>query len=115
MTAMTVEPTPARLRSSALVAGVLRGGARRASGTVVVHVAKGDPDVFRFTAVASRRVGSAVHRNRAKRLIREATRSHAWRRGFDAVVVARPSIVGADLATVRADVRRAGDALGVLA
>lgn len=89
-------------------------GRRRASGTIVLHVADGDAGVFRFTAVASRRVGSAVRRNRAKRLMREAVRSLTWREGVDAALVARPSIVGAPLGIVRGDVQRAGRDLGVL-
>lgn len=82
---------------------------------MVVHTIVGDGAEFHFTTVASRRVGDAVRRNRAKRLMREAVRSLAWRPGTDAVIVARPSIVGVGVATVRADVEAAGDSLGVLA
>lgn len=115
MTLETTDSRPVRLRSSSAIAAVLRSGRRRAVGTVVVHVAPNERGDVRVAAVASRRIGDAVRRNRAKRLIREAVRVTPWRPGIDAVVVARPSVVGVGMATVRSDVRAAGDALGVLA
>lgn len=47
--------------------------------------------------VTSRRVGNAVRRNRARRVMREAWRALAprLREPMDAVLVARPDIVGA--------------------
>lgn len=115
MPLQTTDSAPVRLRSSNAITAVLRSGRRRAVGTVVVHVAPNERGDVRVAAVASRRVGDAVRRNRAKRLIREAVRATSWRPGIDAVVVARPSIVGVGMATVQADVRAAGDKLGVLA
>lgn len=120
---MTLETTvraPARLRSSSIVREVIQSGRHRAHGTVVVHVATmpitGHDDAqVRFTAVASRRVGIAVVRNRAKRLVREAVRAIAWRPGTTMVVVARRSIVGSTLEQVTADLRIAATALGVTA
>ncbi len=51
----------------------------------------------RLTTVASRRVGNAPVRNRAKRLLREAGARIDWAPGSDVVLVARPGIRGADL------------------
>lgn len=55
------------------------------------------PGTGQVAVVAGRRVGGAVHRNRARRILREA-----WRRlasgvmeGKDVVLVARPPIRGA--------------------
>ena len=54
------------------------------------------PGADRVAVIAGKRVGGAVQRNRARRVLREA-----WRRveqtatGRDAVLVARASIVGA--------------------
>lgn len=54
-----------------------------------------DLDHVRVGITASRKVGNAVARNRARRLLREATR-HLYPRistGWDLVLVARPALV----------------------
>ena len=52
------------------------------------------PGTGAFTAVAGRRVGAAVQRNRARRVLRAAWRQVAPQlaSGYDAVVVARASL-----------------------
>lgn len=73
---------------------------------VVLYVAtsEGPP---RAGFVTGRKLGGAVQRNRARRLLREA-----WRAlqpgigdGHDVVVVARPTIEGAKAQAVRSDLR----------
>lgn len=56
----------------------------------------------RVGVVTSRKVGSAVVRNRARRLLREVYRrnQHALREPMDLVIVARPAIAGMHLADV---------------
>ena len=63
---------------------------------MVLYVAPG-PGPIRVGYVTGRRLGSAVARNRAKRLLKEACRAHAQRvkEGFDIVIVARTDIAGA--------------------
>ena len=58
----------------------------------------------RFGFVTGKKVGGAVERNRARRLIREAVRLKLplLKPGYDLVWVARPSINEADFATVQA-------------
>ena len=53
----------------------------------------------RFTFMASRRVGSAVVRNRAKRMLREAVRSHIHQiqPGWDGIFIARQSTAPASM------------------
>jgi ribonuclease P protein component len=62
----------------------------------------------RFGFVAGKKVGSAVKRNRAKRLLREAVRANqgALAQGWDLVFVARPPIAEATLSQTQAAVNQ---------
>jgi ribonuclease P protein component len=68
----------------------------------------------RLTVVASRRVGNAVQRNRAKRLLREAARTQSWRGGNDVVLVARSACVVSGLPEVTEELRALGSRLDLL-
>lgn len=82
-----------RLRRERDVAAALREGRRAAGQWVVVVVAgRGDDGPARVAVVASARVGRAVARNRAKRVLREAARRVRWRAGTDVVLIARPGL-----------------------
>ena len=112
---MTVSTTLDRLRSSSDVVAVLRGPHQRGGRLAVVHVARVRPDgPPRLAVVASRRVGGAVERNRAKRLLREAARQVTWKAGTDVVLVARAACATTGLQTVLEEVRDLGRALGAL-
>jgi ribonuclease P protein component len=115
---------PARLTRSADVQRTLRRGTSRAGDLMAVHVLrrpespqKGDPaalepiDAARLTVVASRRVGGAVRRNRAKRLLREAARPLVWRSGIDVVLVARAACAASDQGTVTTELTRLAERL----
>jgi ribonuclease P protein component len=66
---------------------------RKVHGTrVVVFLA---PGTGQFAVVAGRRVGGAVERNRARRILRTAWRAVAAPSGYDAVLVAREAVRGA--------------------
>lgn len=87
-----------RLRRSHRLAGreafarVLHAGMRRAHGPLAVQAMANDLGHPRLGIVIGRRVGTAVRRNRIKRLIREAFRlmQHDLPGGFDLVVLVRP-------------------------
>jgi len=57
----------------------------------------------RLGIAATRKFGSAVQRNRAKRLVREVFRKHKPVGGVDIVVVPRREMVGADYERVEAE------------
>jgi len=59
----------------------------------------------RFGVVTSKKVGEAVGRSRARRLLRESFRLHQHELGrpVDLVLVARPSIAGKTFAEVERD------------
>lgn len=113
---MDLPPAPGpgyeRLRSSREVSSTLRSGRRRAGRFSVVHATDHDLPVTRLTVVASKKVGSAVRRNRAKRLLREAARRQQWGPGQDVVLVARASTPTAHLDDVVADLEAATRQLG---
>ena len=95
-----------RLRRRSEFKAVEAGG-RRVSGRFVVLVARpnGQP-THRLGLVASRRVGGAVVRNRAKRRLRELFRRRVMAAdlvGLDIVAIAKADIVRAPFDAVATD------------
>jgi ribonuclease P protein component len=60
-------------------------------------------DFARLGIAATRKLGGAVARNRAKRLIREAFRRNKTAGGLDIVVVPKRELLDAGLTAVEAD------------
>jgi len=57
----------------------------------------------RLGIAATRKMGNAVERNRAKRLARELFRRHKLEAGLDVIIVPRREMVDAPFATLEAD------------
>lgn len=86
---------------------VVERGGRRVSGRFVTLVAKpnGRP-IDRLGIVASRRIGGAVVRNRAKRRLRDVFRRRAPRageHGLDVVAIAKADLARAPFDVVQSD------------
>ncbi|MBN2118265.1 MAG: ribonuclease P protein component [Anaerolineales bacterium] len=82
---------------------VRRSGKSYAHPLVVLIVQVHDQPRLKVGVAAGRTVGTAVYRNRAKRLLREALRPLIpnIRSGLDLILIARPSLVSATLEETR--------------
>lgn len=70
---------------------------------VLAREAAADPGRARFGVAATRKLGGAVVRNRAKRLSRELFRRHKPDAGLDVVVVPRREFLSADFPSLERD------------
>jgi ribonuclease P protein component len=94
---------------------IQRGGERVQTARFVLILSRNPADTApaRLGITASRKIGGAVVRNRAKRLVRAAFRetSDLFAPGIDLVVIVRRSLAGSLLADVVAEWRGARTAL----
>jgi ribonuclease P protein component len=104
-------PPSARIKKR-LEFGAAQDGGRRATTAHFVFLlyARNDKDApARLGIVTSRKIGNAVVRNRAKRLVREAFRGSRdlFASGIDVVVIVRRPLTNLKLGDVVAEWRRA--------
>lgn len=105
-----------RLRAHERFEQVRRQGQSRHGRFLLIVYLPNELPYSRFGFTASRRVGKAVQRNRARRLMREAMRLQmaAIAPGWDIVCIARPAILEAPWPEVQAECRRLLEQAGLL-
>ena len=80
-------------------------GTRLHSRYATVFILANNRDVSRLGIAATKKLGGAVQRNRAKRLIREVFRRNHIAAGYDIVVIPKRDWLGASLTVLEADYR----------
>lgn len=106
---------PQRLRSSADIQAVFGARTSRAGRLLVLHVRRReDAEAPRVAVIASRKVGGAVQRNRAKRVLREAARAVPLALGVDLVLIARRGACRVPMGEVAEELRELAGQLDVL-
>ena len=103
-------PPASRLRRKSEFTGVFDQGVKkhgRLMSVFVLSKARGNP---RIGIAASKKLGGAVDRNRAKRRMREAFRLAASTGGVDIVVIPRRELLAAPFETVQRELSTLVDA-----
>ena len=105
-----------RLTSTAEFEETYAQGKSGATRTLVMWLRHGPGASLRLGVVASRVIGNAVHRSRAKRRLREAWRLNRsrFKGDVDVVLVARRSILTAPWQDVNEDLLRLAKRAGLL-
>ena len=80
-------------------------GVRIRGRYATVFVMPNERDTGRLGIAATKKLGGAVQRNRAKRLIREVFRRNKIASGFDVVVVPKRELLDASLTVLEAEYR----------
>lgn len=99
-------PATRRLQHTSEFERVRKEGERLAKGCLILNWQMAEGRGYsRLGVVTSKKVGNAVMRSRARRLLRESFRLHQYelRKPVDVVLVARPSIAEKDFPAVERD------------
>ncbi len=101
--------TPGRLLKRAEFLAVRRGEKRRGRLFLVEMLARGDSDAPRVGYTVTKKAGNAVVRNRIRRRLKEAVRTHAagdMVPGNDYVIVGRNDVLAAPFELLKAELSR---------
>ena len=103
---MTARFRPAEhIRRSAEFQGVYERGVRLRGRFSTTFFLPNDHGVGRLGIAATKKLGGAVVRNRAKRLIREVFRRNKLASGFDIVVIPNRDLLDASLTVLETEYR----------
>jgi ribonuclease P protein component len=94
-----------RIRRRAEFKQIYDRGTRISSRYATMFVLANAAGINRLGIAATKKLGGAVQRNRAKRLIREVFRRNKVAQGFDIVVVPKRELLDASLTVLEADYR----------
>ena len=100
-------PAAERIRRRPDFERVYKTGAKAHGRFMTVFVLPNGCVAPRLGVAATRKIGSSVDRNRAKRLAREVFRRHKMAAGLDIVVVPRREMLDAPFASLEADYQTA--------
>lgn len=102
-------PRAERLRGRDVIGRLFDEGASGASGGILVRALRGGDGPSRIAAVAGKRLGNAVKRNRMKRRLRAAFRleKETLPKGWDFALIARRGLLEAEWPNVLKDLRKA--------
>ena len=78
-----------RLTGAKRFSQIHKDGSSAANRLLVIRVLPNGTEQTRFGFVVSKRIGNAVVRNKVKRRLREAVRTHPVAAGWDAIFIAR--------------------------
>jgi ribonuclease P protein component len=94
-----------RIRRRTEFKHVYEKGSRVHGRYSTIFVLPNSQGIGRLGIAATKKLGGAVQRNRAKRLIREVFRRNKIASGFDVVVVPRRELLEASLSAIETDYR----------
>ncbi|HEY7791418.1 MAG TPA: ribonuclease P protein component [Vicinamibacterales bacterium] len=96
---------PGRLRRRTEFQRVYEHGVRSSGRYSTIFFLPNSLEITRLGIAATRKLGDAVVRNRAKRLVRELFRRNPATPGFDIVVIPKADLLKASFASLEADYR----------
>jgi ribonuclease P protein component len=105
-------PAAHRIRHRPEFLNVYEHGERVRARLMTVMAVRNTRDYSRLGIAATRKLGGAVVRNRAKRLVRELFRRADVPAGLDIVVIPRSDMLDAEFRTVESELRYAMRRLG---
>lgn len=91
-------------------------GKSEVSSSLVTYVLKNRLKKTRIGITTGKKIGNAVHRNRARRVIRAALRdlNPIFKRGYDIIFTARAKTTFVKMQVVKKDMQRHFEIMGIL-